>query len=730
MTTTETKTAKFEEGKTYFKTWEEETGRPHMLRYTIKKRTAKTVVFGGQRSKISYCEWANCEIAKICYGMYLYAKDICDEAAEAKQNATDKAWDEMEADADRRYREVKAAKAEREEIMSTPLTTAEAIEIATNAEIELANAEDNSEVAKVVITAKEDANERPIAYYVDSKKTRKANIEFYYANNPAYNGIIEIDYQIARYQFPNLYKNGWKVIFTDWAETGMTVVTKAAAKELGLNIVRPVSFRPAIYLVAENTEADPADYAISADAFEVAVNAEIANAADNNISDTKESPKMTNREKFLAVMEKYGILDRRATNNSRLWYIDGKRTGKAKIVEILNGYGLTFEEFVTEHNSWLNVTISATLAQMAIDDQADFISDKHNREINPCDDNAKVFDLLPNLDDLNDVEDELIATPEVENKENAAPVDEFSAKLAELKANYDAAKITVNNADAELFKAREVVEEKREKAIAAEEAEFKAKCAYHNYLREVAEDLTAKLLTPEILDAKLFLTSQNGTKFEHEKSLFALRVKDGYKAPFEIAMGFLVFGGYETPAQIEKVIGMLKETVARGEKEFKFPTIDELNAPPPKQNSISDSLARAMKIALEECQKFCLENNLPAAQNELNLFSICSEALETHHQQATLQAQCDSVNETAPEGWQVSPCADNPDKYQISFNGQNVTTIDSLILAKILPPDKFFGQFQSLADKNFSPQNRFLDDWNPPLNLIETKENGDYVIWF
>ena len=137
--TNEMKIAKFEEGKTYFTTWEEDTGRPHMSRYTIKKRTAKTVVINNFRSKIHFCDWANCEMAKIGYGSYILAKDLFTEDTIKAQAESDAAWDEIEADASRRMAELKAAKAEREQILSTPLVTVTAQEVATNAEIELAN---------------------------------------------------------------------------------------------------------------------------------------------------------------------------------------------------------------------------------------------------------------------------------------------------------------------------------------------------------------------------------------------------------------------------------------------------------------------------------------------------------------------------------------------------------------------------------------------------------------
>ena len=139
--TIETKCAKFEEGKTYFTTWNEETGRPHTSRYTIEKRTAKTVVISGSRSKIDYCDWADSEMAKVGYRKYIYAKDLFAEDTIKAQADSDAAWDKMDEEANRRYHELQAAKAEREEIMSTPLFTVEAQDAATNAKIELATAD-------------------------------------------------------------------------------------------------------------------------------------------------------------------------------------------------------------------------------------------------------------------------------------------------------------------------------------------------------------------------------------------------------------------------------------------------------------------------------------------------------------------------------------------------------------------------------------------------------------
>ena len=78
-----------------------------------------------------------------------------------------------------------------------------------------ASTDNNVETAidKLVITTKERPDGTPTAYYVNGVKTRKHRIEFYYANNPAYDGLIEIDHYVARYYLPEIYNNKSRVIF-------------------------------------------------------------------------------------------------------------------------------------------------------------------------------------------------------------------------------------------------------------------------------------------------------------------------------------------------------------------------------------------------------------------------------------------------------------------------------------------------------------------------------------
>lgn len=50
--------------------------------------------------------------------------------------------------------------------------------------------------------------------------------------------------------------------------------------------------------------------------------------------------------------------------------------------------------------------------------------------------------------------------------------------------------------------------------------------------------------------------------------------------------GTFTIGEYDTPAQVEKVIGMFKAAITSGDKDFTFPTVDELTALPVSRNNL------------------------------------------------------------------------------------------------------------------------------------------------
>lgn len=103
-----------------------------------------------------------------------------------------------------------------------------------------------------------------------------------------------------------------------------------------------------------------------------------------------------------------------------------------------------------------------------------------------------------------------------------------------------------------------------------------------------------------------------------------------------------ILGVYFKPAQVDKVIDMLRAAIERGDKEFKFPTVDELNQPPmdtdlERKIKIEDSLRRAMEAAYAEYERFLRlaatsynkgtrSDCFREADNELKLYNICWKA--------------------------------------------------------------------------------------------------------
>ena len=250
---------------------------------------------------------------------------------------------------------------------------------------------------------------------------------------------------------------------------------------------------------------------------------------------------MTTRKKFLAVKKAYDITNRLSSNNSRLWYVDGKRSNRVRVSRILQNYGLTVAEFLTER-------------------QADYISDKHNREVKPCDDSDDVFNLLPELDELNDDDDELV-DHEISFEEL------LSAKIAAFEA--------------------------------AQPAEVK----------ELNAQLAKSKLQSPTLWVKIFDGCGNFYRGAFGRGvLSAVRVE--YHAEPEAIKGYTVryydepMAVYDTLEQVKVAIEQFKAAITNNADSFTFPAIEELNTPPTdiaKYQAVfdkarKDSIANDMKL--------------------------------------------------------------------------------------------------------------------------------------
>lgn len=138
----------------------------------------------------------------------------------------------------------------------------------------------------MTIETKKGANGRISGYYVDGVKVRKNEIDFHISDAAAKGEIIEVDYYVGQ-EFRAItrspYKN-LKVVFTGYGET---IMTQAAADELGYSVIRKwtgIYFN--VYIVekkATATEADSEEIIstplVSVDAQDAAIDREIEQAS-------------------------------------------------------------------------------------------------------------------------------------------------------------------------------------------------------------------------------------------------------------------------------------------------------------------------------------------------------------------------------------------------------------------------------------------------------------------
>lgn len=90
-----------------------------------------------------------------------------------------------------------------------------------------------------------------------------------------------------------------------------------------------------------------------------------------------------------------------------------------------------------------------------------------------------------------------------------------------------------------------------------------------------------KLLVKVTVNADYMeVTFQDGRKLRTCFGNARVRSTDTRGGKFLITNFGDLYGRYDTPAQVETVINMLKAAITRGDKEFKFPTVDELTTPP------------------------------------------------------------------------------------------------------------------------------------------------------
>lgn len=83
----------------------------------------------------------------------------------------------------------------------------------------------------------------------------------------------------------------------------------------------------------------------------------------------------------------------------------------------------------------------------------------------------------------------------------------------------------------------------------------------------------------------------------------------------------------------------------------------------------------------------------------------------TPDEMLALVGTLETVNAAAPYGWQISYDGKN---FPVEFNGKLITTLDSLALTKVLPPDKFFEQF----NPDVPPKEHYINERRKELDML------------
>lgn len=203
--------------------------------------------------------------------------------------------------------------------------------------------------------------------------------------------------------------------------------------------------------------------------------------------------------------------------------------------------------------------------------------------------------------------------------------DDFNAKLAKLQAN--------------VAVARKIFGEKQELVRQAKLETEKACNSYEDAKRELtrlfefkAATLSNKIIKPNN-SMKLF--DQDGQTHFGGRNLHVLAHFDSdFKGCFLITDGDIYCGNhraiYYNPEHVSRVINLFNDAITRGVKEFKFPTVDQLNLPEQPQaaskKQIRDSLHRAIDKAKLEYQIASVSGNQSKANFERELYLIAKKA--------------------------------------------------------------------------------------------------------
>ena len=672
---------RFEGGKTYCRTWHEDTGRPHIVKYTVAKRTAKTIVLkSGARCKIvTDADYG--EIAKIGYGVYLYAKDLYNDDAITRQADADKAWDEMEREVDKRFRECRAlALADKiardfhsddEPSAFSLLPAMDSLRDVEDAPTAKDTADALNELGKLKAKAKVVNVKYLHAIFAilvckhfslnDAGKAFASIYNEIYVEAQALNDEArklfkvfkatatadEIIKHLPTFEFicgavgHKTYDQASDVITTLENKLGDKALADGLSKlaaEFGIDRTLLLKsddcrFNPAIFseeIDATGAKPMTAEVVEGSDAEHETFIQRMEKIKTDDEADTCETELLVDVDKVKADEIADELNEYYTAQAAGTWYKitainpHGGKNQPAVIWGIV--YSKTERKFyVTSAPAYPPYGVAGICAGYATIDQTAAVVELLKAAIA----NRETTFAFPTVEEL--------------SAPIAIPFEKFTGELAKRKSAYETAQAAAGKATEAVIAARRALQEAEEAERKAKEAESQARYEYELFGEGTAGDLRL-LITDEVINAKIngASLSQLWIDFYHDK----LRIMNNWET----------LGTYDTPAQVENVIARLKAALERGDERFNFPTVEELSAPPfeaydtdetfranvmppdeldadeelidsREPATISDSLTRAMKIALLKVQEYCLRYDLKAAQNEMTLYGICAAAM-------------------------------------------------------------------------------------------------------
>ncbi len=230
----------------------------------------------------------------------------------------------------------------------------------------------------------------------------------------------------------------------------------------------------------------------------------------------------------------------------------------------------------------------------------------------------------------------LVESADAEKVCAVVPAVDFKTKLAELKAAYD-------NAVAELAAANIALDKAQEAVRAARDKEFLARIKLEEAEKVVAaSEKTVNPFNDNNLVPRTKLSDPNIYEYRFGDEVVTLDKAGRFVEVFSVKYGAgLTADGkffYRNKSDYPDALWKSKKNFCDEEVFFKIMKLRGAVVPespsespavevPPKPENISDSLFRAMKIALEKIQESCRDKNIPAALNEIELYNICRNAL-------------------------------------------------------------------------------------------------------